>query len=238
MSTTDFSVVVPNDPYMQKVQSIAVKEVTIPNSAYNINQYNNKIYLDNQEGLTYIITIPVGQYSQSDLFAYLNNPLNNPYFTISQDAVSKKFQAVRLSIGSLQFSIITSGTPNSLNANLGLNTNVALEIYPGLDTLFPNLADLAGIRNFYISSSTLSDNNAMISPTLPRIGVISVVPNDVSWGNIVFYRANEQLLETIDYPSRNGKNISSIDLQLRNLEGKIIDLNGLDWSLIIKIYYA
>ena len=237
--TTDFEVSVQNDAYMSRVVSIALLEATIPSGAYNINQYNNKLYLDDQEGLQYILTVPIGQYTQSDLFAWLNNVSNNPHFTISQDPITKKYIATKYAVpGAVQFSIITSSMPNYMNALLGANINVPLEItIPG--TNLTNLPDLAGIRNFYITSSSLSDNNAMISPTLPRLGVIAVVPNDSAFGGMVWYRANEELIQAISYPSRhNGKNICNMDLQLRDLAGRLIDLNGLDWSVVFKIYYA
>ena len=236
--TTDFEVSVQNDAYMSRVVSIALLEATIPSGAYNINQYNNKLYLDDMEGLQYVLTIPVGQYTQSDLFAWLNNPANNPHFTISQNTLTKKYVCTKYVVpGAVQFSVITSNMPNYMNALLGANINVGLEITI-LGVNLPNLPDLAGIRNFYITSSALSDNNAMISPTLPRLGVIGVIPNDSAFGGMVWYRANEELLGTISYPSRhNGKNICNLDIQLRDLAGRIIDLNGLDFSIVFKVYY-
>ena len=233
--TTNFTVAMGNDSYMGKITSFAVKEVCIPNTSYNINATNNVLYLDNQEGTEYIITIPPGQYSQSDLFAWLNNVSNNPYFSISQDPITKKYNCTKISLGIYQFSIITTQV-NAFNGFLGLNTNVALEITVG--TQLPNLPDLSGLRNFYVCSNTLGDGHAMISPTLPKFSCISVVPNEVPFGSINFYRANEQELETIAFPSQlHGKCCSYVDLQLRDLNGGIVDLNGLNWTLILKVFY-
>ena len=96
-----------------------------------------------------------------------------------------------------------------------------------LPVLQAKLPDLTGSRNFYVGSNTLSDGNSMISPTLPKMGIIAVVPNTSNFGSISYYNSNEQKLDEIFYPSQiHGKNVTSIDLQLRNLDASFVDLNG------------
>ena len=226
--SNDFRVSMPNDSYMGKIQSFAVKEVTIPNTSYNITSKNNILQFT-YEG-DYQIIIPPGNYSLTKLLSVINPLVGIMFF--EQDALTQKLRVYKLS--SLGYSITECA--NSIASTLGfLNLPLLVPAAPG--RLADALPDLSGIRNFYISSNTLGDGNCMISPTLPKLSIIAVVPNTVPFGSICYYQSNEQLLDTIEFSSIFGKNCSYIDLQLRDIKGGLIDLNGEDWSILIKVYY-
>ena len=229
-STTDFTVLIGNDPILQKITMIAVKEVTIPNSTYNITSKNNAFFMSDLSSNTYTFRITPGQYTITSLITHINSNPSNIYFTLAQDINTLKIKATRIYPTPLQF---ITGTDNINNA-LGIVAPLLFNV----NTSFQNLPDLSGIRNFYVVSQTLGDGNAMISPTLPKMSVIEVVPNNVNFGQICYYNSNEQKLDEIFYPSQlNGKNISYIDLKLVSIDGQPIDLNGLDWSILLKVYY-
>jgi hypothetical protein len=230
-STSDFTVSINNDSKMQKVTMIAVKEVTIPNTAYNITSNNNAFYMSNLAGdIIYTFRITPGQYTITTIIQHINTNPANIYFTLSQDPYTLKLKATRIFATPLQF---ITGNQN-INNILGIVAPLVFYI----NTEFQSLPDLSGIRNFYVISNTLGDGNAMISPTLPKMSIISVVPNNTEWGHITYYNSNEQKLDEIYYPSQtNGKNISFIDLKLISIDGQLINLNGLDWSILLKVYY-
>jgi hypothetical protein len=208
---------------------IAVKEVTIPSSAYNITSKNNAFFMSDGT-TTYTFRITPGQYNITSLITQINTNPSNIYFTVAQDPYTLKLKATRTFGSPLDF---VSGTDN-INGAVGIVAPLTFNV----NTMFQNLPDLSGIRNFYVVSSVLGDGNSMISPTLPKLSVISVVPNDVTWGQICYYRSNEEALDAIYYPSQsNGKNISYVDLKLVSIDGQPIDLNGLDWSILIKVHY-
>ena len=222
---SNFTVSIGNDANLQKVSMIAVKEVTIPNSQYNIRaNYNNVLYLSSG-----VFILPGGQYSASSLINALNDLQSNVEF--SQDPLTYKIEVI-----SGSGSTIING-PYSVIKQMGGENLYDIPLTSAKST-FSKLPDLTGSRNFYVSSNILSDGNSMISPTLPKMGVIVVVPNTSNFGSISYYNSNEQKLDEIYYPSQiHGKNITSIDLQLRNLDASFVDLNGLDWSILIKVYY-
>ena len=228
-SQTNFTVSINNDTNLQKVTMVAVKEVTIPSTAYNITSKNNAFFMSDGT-TTYSFRITPGQYNITSLITQINTNPSNIYFTVAQDPYTLKLKATRTFGSPLDF---VSGTDN-INGAVGIVAPLTFNV----NTMFQNLPDLSGIRNFYVVSSVLGDGNSMISPTLPKLSVVSVVPNDVTWGQICYYRSNEEELDTIYYPSQaNGKNISYIDLKLVSIDGEPIDLNGLDWSILIKVHY-
>ena len=234
---SNFTVSIGNDANLQKITMIAVKEVTIPNTQYNINATNNVLRLEYIEGNVIETVVPPGQYDITSLITYINSQIGFA-MTLAQDPNTKKIKATHA--GGLDYYFVK--TNNSINTVLGLNILAGEHFNISYDggTVFPNLPDLtSGIaRNFYVSSNTLSDGNSMISPTLPKMGIIAVVPNTANFGSITYYNSNEQKLDEIYYPSQiHGKNLTSIDLQLRNIDGSYVDLNGLDWSILIKVYY-
>jgi hypothetical protein len=208
---------------------VAVKEVTIPSTAYNINSKNNAFFMSDGT-TTYTFRITPGQYTITSLITQINTNPSNIYFTVAQDPYTLKLKATRTFGSPLSF---VSGTDN-INSAVGIVAPLPFYVNTG----FQNLPDLSGIRNFYVVSSVLGDGNSMISPTLPKLSVIQVVPNNVNWGQICYYQSNEQKLDEIYYPSQaNGKNISYVDLKLVSIDGEPIDLNGLDWSILIKVHY-
>ena len=222
---SNFTVSIGNDANLQKILMIAVKEVTIPNSQYNIRaNYNNVLYLSSG-----VFILPAGQYSASSLIDALNDLQSNVEF--SQDPLTYKIEVI-----SGSSSTIINGSYSVIKPMGGENLyDIPLT---STKSTFSKLPDLTGSRNFYVGSNTLSDGNSMISPTLPKMGIIAVVPNTSNFGSISYYNSNEQKLDEIFYPSQiHGKNVTSIDLQLRNLDASFVDLNGLDWSILIKVYY-
>ena len=227
---SNFNVSIGNDASLQKVTMIAVKEVTIPNTQYNIRaNYNNVLYIEYSGSFEY--TIPAGQYNISNLITALNN--SQSYVEFGQNPISG---IIEVKTNSFPGCMLVNGAYPIIKQLGGENLyNVPLSV---IKSAFSKLPDLAGSRNYYVSSSSLSDGNSMISPTLPKMGIIVVVPNTANFGNITYYNSNEQKLDEIYYPSQiHGKNLTSIDLQLRNLDGSFVDLNGLDWSILIKVYY-
>jgi hypothetical protein len=230
-SVSNFSVSIGNDANLQKVTMIAVKEVTIPNSQYNIRgNYNNILYIDNL-GSVFQYTITPGQYNVSNLINALN--IAQSYVEFGTNTITG---IIEVKTNSFPGCMLINGNYSIIKQLGGENLyNVPLSV---IKSAFSKLPDLAGSRNFYVSSNTLSDGNSMISPTLPKMGIIVVVPNTAVYGGISYYNSNEQKLDEIYYPSQiHGKNLTSIDLQLRNLDGAFVDLNGLDWSILIKVYY-
>lgn len=222
---SNFTVSVGNDTNLQKITMIAVKEVTIPNTQYNIrSNYNNVLHLSSGD-----FVLPAGQYSASSLINALNDLQTDVEF--SENPLTYKIE-----VKSGSGSSIVSGAYSVIKSLGGENTYDVVLTSTNLS--FSKLPDLTGSRNFYVGSNALSDGSSMISPTLPKMPIIAVVANVANFGQITYYNSNEQKLDEIYYPSQTqGKNLTSIDLQLRNLDASFVDLNGLDWSIIIKVYF-
>lgn len=240
-SSSDFVLNYNNATALQGIKKVVMKNVEIPNVGYNINTTNNVFVFETlAPPFTYTITIPAGQYSIGDLIA-----------AIEADASAI---AVGLTItlnsltGKLEFASTTAiqyEPPPSLGGNspmartLGLFTS--LTNIPTGEVLSFNaegFPDLSGNNILYISSQTLSDGSHLVDKLLQAVPVFGIVPITVPFGSIQTYETQHPELDDVEYPSfREGKNIQTIDIKVFDDRGRVVDLGGLDWRMILKVYY-
>ncbi len=81
-SRTNFTVSVSNDSVLSRATMIAVKEVTIPSTAYNITSKNNAFFMSDGT-TTYTFRITPGQYNITSLITQINTNPSNIYFTVA-----------------------------------------------------------------------------------------------------------------------------------------------------------
>lgn len=217
-----------NIPDLIKVHSIVLKSCSIPNTEYNINDTNYTFsFIAGLDETT--IVIPFGNYTIDTLIAAIMDSPQAEFYEMTIQVAQPS--------GKLQFTtntniqLLNAEQGNAMAQVLGILTNSP----PTSNYIVDGLPNLLGLQNIYIVSQALSGGVAMIDSSLNQISVFSQIPMNVPWGNVNHYTSPEEQSDEIFFPS--DRTIGEIDLTLYNDMGRIIDLHGLDWSMIIKIYY-
>jgi len=221
-----------NIPDLIKVHSIVMKSCSIPNTQYNINSNNNSFEFLIGGGPTPTPTsifVPVGNYTIDELINELTGSGAGIFYGMQI--------VIEFPSGKLNFTFNT--TVQLLNAEQGnsMANVLGLLLNSGPITTYTadSLPNLTGLQNIYIVSQTLSGGTGMIDSTLNQLPVFGHVNMNVPFGQYLHYTTNEEQQDEVFFPS--DRTIGEVDLSLYNDRGQIIDLQGLDWSMIAKIYY-
>lgn len=218
-----------NDPNLSQVHSIALKSASIPNSQYNILAPNN-VFTFETLAVPFSITLTEGNYTISTLIAAL-----------IADAVAI---AVGMAIivdpitGRLQFTfttnsqLLTIDEGNAMGNILGIRVGSLVDVASFLADSLPNLI---GLENIYIACTELSGGDYLIDALLGQLNIFAHIPVDVSFGRIQHYATSDEESDLIDFPS--DRTLDSLSITLYNDRGQNIDLSGLDWQMILKVYF-
>lgn len=235
-TSSQFSVNFPNQGQLAGVTKIVVKSISIPFVSYNIKvgttshtTTNTFTFFDGAVNQT--ITLTPGYYSAAQLIAAIQ---------AAPQAVAVNLQlTVNPTTGHVQFTstapitYLSEANGNRMARLLGISANSA-----PLVTSFTSqgVINLAVHPNLYFASAALSDGSAMVSPTLGAIPVFATVPIEVqAWGDVIQYRAFQDELEDTVYPSlSSGKQLNTIDLAVYDGDGQLVDMQGTDWTLVLK----
>ena len=97
------------------------------------------------------------------------------------------------------------------------------------------LPNLTGIREVFICSRTLAQGVNSLLQNGVNLPMILVMPNNVPFGSVNTYQSNDNMLDIKTY--KQLQNIQYIDIQVRDGDNNIIDLNGENWSMTLILYY-
>lgn len=216
-----------------EIQEIALKSVSLPNTAYNINVHNNTLKI-NYGGILKNITVPLGQYTIDSLIIKMTSLFLSQGVTvvITQDPITYKLLYT--------FSLTTFiyiDTTSTLPYYIGFNLKSVLQ-YPSVPSLIilgPSVPNLQGTNNYYIASRTLGQGvNALLFNAVQNLAIIAVIPNTVPYGSIIQYTPTDILLDLKLYASK--QNIQQIDIIILDTNFNLVDLNGSDVELCFKCY--
>lgn len=228
-TTSDFVVSFNNADALQSVKRIVIKQIDIPMVFYNINSSNNTFVYEVSSVESQII-LPVGNYTVASLIIGLEELLTAVGFGIELVSFLGKFSFTTTTA----ITYLTSER-NPLAKVLGITQQSEGDVSTFLAGGFPNLA---GPAEVYIASKTLSDAANLLDPVLYSLPVFASVPITVPFGAIEHYVSSHPEIDDIIYSSvGHGKNIQSIDITLYDNKGAVLDLQGLDLNIILKIYY-
>lgn len=241
---------------MNEVKSMYITNIEIPDVLFNISslQNNNSMVITKTNvspNLKYLITAPDNKYSK---IADLHTALNAKLFSATGDSninfsvASNKSQLISTTnTYSVSFAVDSSGNFDKalLNSKLGWVLG-----YRNIDytinstaTVAEALPDTFGPKYIYLAIDEFSNGNqrSFVSPLpgslinkniIARISISSVV---FGFGNLISAnRADGSLIS--DRREYNGK----IDLQKLNIKildeyGRLVSLNGLDFSFCMEI---
>jgi hypothetical protein len=236
-SNSDFVVNYNNAPCMGNINKLIIKQITVPNVFYNINSTgynsensgNNVLSIRNEtSGVVSDIVVPPGNYTADKLQAYLDTVLPAG-LTISLNGTTNKFE------------FLSTGDPYAYSEDsLGAYLGIVESDFPfgGGGTLLydlPNFPNLAGVKEVFLSSAKMSDGTHLVLPVGNTLPVFATVPITVGFGEFQSYIAPSAPLDEVIFPSYSaGSNLRTIDVQVRDSYGNILDLGGLDVIIIFK----
>lgn len=116
-----------------------------------------------------------------------------------------------------------------------MNNVVAYPAVAGVNFTAPTLSNLSGIRNFFVCSRTLAQGFNSVLQNGTNLPMILAMPNTVPFGSLNHYISNDILLDVKSY--KQLQNVQYCDIQIRDEDNNIIDLNGEEISLSLLIYY-
>ena len=215
-----FQGILMDEPDIIKVD-IELINTQIPISWYVINENNNVLnYTIN--GVSKTITLPVGNYTGSDIIIELQTLFsgNGNTITIAPNVLQGKliftattdftfYKLGSTALNALGFTEDSSSVSNVLNAPYPLN--------------------LLTVNSIHIDSTALS-SYSYSSRTNGLSEMIATISVDKSPFGIINYNSSHNLSRLL----RN-KVINSIDIQLKDQEENLVDFNNTEWSLTLAI---
>ena len=248
-SNSSFTIDVPsNIEGLNNLIGIQLLSAKIPNLFYNVDTKDlsgvDPILQLTYNGVEYDLTIPRGQYSfdianpgSNDLIEAIKNEFlaqTGDALTITVDPVTLKltFSTVAnlLFITESNYNNSTGDLASILGFRLPRPTALPSNILPA-DTIY----DLTGINDVYIHCRQLALQSIDLD-TDNSISLIGSVDIDSPYGAVSHYQIGSSHANMISYPNR--RYISEMDIRLRDSRGRLVNINGFDWTMIIKLYYV
>lgn len=215
------------------IKQMVIQSISLPNTVYNITAQNNVGSLEYNLG-TYNITIPIGQYNLAEFIVALQDELTTIDIgsSVSQNPLTQKLE--------FTFSLsarFVCDSFNPLSKVIGVSTFNQMYYPMVASSSFSAsaLPDLSGTRNFYICSRTLGQGTNSILQSGDNLPLLLNLQNSVGFGDINYWQNNETRLSLKSY--KQYQNAQFIDIQVRDIDGVIVDLNGAEWGMTMLIYY-
>ena len=240
ISSSDFIVSYNNAPCMANVNKLAIKNIIVPNVFYNINSSgynrrnsgNNKLFVKNiTSGVEFSIEVNPGNYTISELITEINTLLSGSGagLAVTQDPITKKLLFASLSTNLFGYSTDSMGT------YLGMINPPDFDSSGLLVYQLEGFSNLSGVKEIYISSTRMSDGSHLVLPFGGTLPAIAAVPINVAFGEYQIYIAPNIELDQIVFPSYSaGTNLRTIDIQVRDSFGNILDTGNLPTTLTFK----
>jgi hypothetical protein len=218
------------------VAGVAVKSISIPHTTYNINNRNNT-FVVYHASISTSLTIPVGQYT-SALFVLaiqevLRTETSDSSLVVKQDTLTHK---VNIKAQTVPLRISTDPISSPLGKVIGLGDKEG-GTFPKVNTLnftAPDLPDLGGVKNYYISSRTLVQSSNAVFKGGFKLPLLMSIPVTVPFGLVNHYESDDINLGIRQF-SRS-QNIQHIDIKILDEDLNAVDLNGADIEMTLKIY--
>ena len=248
-SNSSFTIDVPsNIEGLQNLIGIQLLSAKIPNLFYNVDTKDlsgsSPVLQITYNGIEYDLTIPRGQYS----FDIANPGSNDLIEAIKAEFLAQTGDALTVTLNpvtlKLTFSTAsnllfitesnynnsTGDLPSILGFRLPRTTALPTNVLPA-DTIY----DLTGINDVYIHCRQLALHSIDLD-TQNSISLIGSVDIDSPYGAISHYQIASSHANMLQFPNR--RYISELDIRLRDSRGRLVNINGFDWSMIIKLYYT
>ena len=221
------------DKGIDRIRKITVVQLSLPFSYWVINPANNILILNNGSNTA---TVPNGTYNLTNFQLILKNALNaagiNSGFSVVYSLATGRI-TIANSLTSFTINSVASQPLSTFSTLLGFSVDAT-----GTSVTGDSSMNIAGPRYLYVISQKLCKYFVSQRPRYAdstfnnAIGI--VVPNVAFGGFITEFTP----LEVSINDNKGGASYSvvdDIDFTLYNEYGQIVDLNGLDWLLVLKM---
>lgn len=206
--------------------SVSVMNTSIPIGQYNVNSTNNILVLKNTStNVTNTITVPVGNYTITQLITELNSLSAAEYDFTFIPRTNTMFIFHNLLAG--QFQVLETSTMWEL---LGFNRGVIQSSVAQVCNA-PNCVNMSGLQNINVHLDNLNTKN-ITSFTKAASTIIASVPVDVNSSGVLSYNLSSNYeipvpISSLDY----------INILLKDDLGNFIENNGVHWSVTLLFSY-
>jgi hypothetical protein len=212
------------------LKSVIVKHISFTNTVYNVTSKNNTLTVKIDATTYSSVTITPGQY-------------NSTQFKTALEAAATEFDLV-MTLDSLTYKYtLATTTPvewltideNPMAQVLGISVGSG-----ALTTSHTcaSVLNLSGIQNLFVRCSNLSFTNLVSSRTNVNSDVLCIVPITSAFGANEQYISSHSEIDDVDSLStHSGKNIQKMGIKLTDDDGDVVDLNGSDITMILKVYF-
>ena len=233
-ASTNFNLSIPpNSREFNNVVGIQMVSASIPNTFYNITQQNNFFqYRFGPLNTIGTVLVAEGQYELTDLLTEISSQMttdssSNVSWTLNSVDYKVLFESDNESFAfytddeTLVPLLISLGFPKSL-----------VPYGPGNSISATHIVNVSGPSTVFIVSRSLTGATSDYSELT---NIIRCIPLDVNFGSIVHYKIGDSESAVIKFT--NARSLTNIDLKLVNRNNQVLSLGGLDWDLLIKVYY-
>lgn len=197
---------------------LSIINMQIPYSFYNINEYNNDLVISINNVL-FLYKIQPGNYNVNNFVSYLNLLIVNSGCTISYDGIRNKLKIINMSNN-----FLISPLSSSLRI-LGFESNI--QSIDG-QIIAINCLNLQSVQCLHILSNYNSGN--INSSNFYNKNTLCTIPINSSPYSNILYENNNNISCNL-YNSM----LTEINITIVDQSGEIVNLNGLDWSLTLKL---
>ena len=234
ISNSNFEIQAQEKYLLQGISRIVIVEATVPNLFANINEDNNILDFKEAGGPLLQAFLPVGQYNVTQLISALESEIeslvsvgNVP--TITLDPITNK-----LIINMSATGLIILGN-STIAEVIGLIPGQDA-VNVGLQTLLPRIVNLSGLPIVYLHSKALSSSYGIDAGKGLTNLVVAVPLNEAPYGSYATLLPKDLAISEIVYDSP--RNITTLDIRLRDSQGKLLDIENMHITLVVKIYFS
>jgi hypothetical protein len=206
--------------------TIKLIHAEIPYSFYVVNDLN-KTFNFVHNGISYSISIPLGNYSSYSLITQLNTQLSTYGLSFSLNTTNGKF-TLSHSNQNISFSILGITTCYKLiGTQKGVNYTSS-QVGTTQIIQLPYPSDVSGTKCVYVKSPNLILDN--LNTTNDDQTTLKSIPCFVPPFEIMFYN-NSENVETL----LKNRELDYIDVELTDDENNLVNMNNVDWAITIEI---
>jgi hypothetical protein len=195
---------------------LSIQAAQIPSSFYNIDSENNKFIYEYIGLGAQIFIIEAGNYNIKSLVRVLKSP----GFEITYSSITSKLHFSH----TLDFIIYSESTCLDI---LGFKDEV--DIFSiNYEVMADRAVNLFPIKAINITSDNFITNNLSSNDLNDATHLLSI-SNDVPHGSIIFFENKLNIRSFI----QNISHLTNLSLSLKDQNGRMIDLNGFHWSIVL-----
>lgn len=201
------------------IDNLCLASISIPYSFYNVNKYNNTLYISIGVVDHFPITIEPGNYNAYQLIEYVNEAVkvHDADCIFSYDSIKNKFRYEFTGTGYFKIHF-------RLNSYVlfGSEYDEIIEMNPTTPVVYSKNIVQMNYTNNIIIRSNISNGNIIYNNNYTNY--MAVIPINCSPNQLITYSNYSS-----DFWIDVHKNVSYIELELVNDWGEVVDLNQGNW---------